>query len=388
MLAANHTTCYTVARSQETVACHWWLSLIATLVVLAGVYDVAAKPPEAGYFERVRETRLRLQGTRSGDLSDYDRSIDAFTADATEVIPRIELLSPAPYWANSSAVVMKLSLWTLQGGELRKYKDHPKITFLLEPSDALFNVSAVIVLPGRSDSDPFTLISKQPRVFEITSTPEGDYSGIRIGQSQPMKVEFIPLIDRIGFEPITDESVVNIGSKVRVFLCNHYDLKTHIPPETPVTIDLYSQYENVILEEKKIDLTPDRYTQDVRYVGLRMGADTISAHGFYLRTELDGAGERRILFPWITFWFGVLGTAIGAFIKFRISTPDERLKNVLESIVCGLSICLLAIIYPVGTKLPQISAYLQPTLALVLSLVAAFFGPELFKKLLSFLPVN
>ena len=331
---------------------------------------------------------LLLQGdpSQSRDKGNVEDNSDQPKQSAAEPIisAKINVLSSPPFWAKSSAVVLQVSLEKVSGNQVLPYKEHPNISLLLGPADASFSHNRVEILAGSNQSDPFTLTSSQPKTIDVICTPDNSYEGPVINQSQPTRIEFITLINRIGIEPVSGMSTINIGSHFRVFLCNHEDLKTHLVPTTPVTIELRSQSDNGTFDVSKISLTDQQFSQDVRYVGTRMGQDTITALGFYLKNELQGESERLIVFPWLTFIAGLVGTLIGALIKVKTGQANERLKNFLESSVCGLSICMLIILFPVGTKLPQINTYSQPALEFVLSLFVAAFGPEFFKRLLSF----
>jgi hypothetical protein len=205
-------------------------------------------------------------------------------------------------------------------------------------------------------------------------------------QPQRVRIEFLALIDRVGIEPVSGESTVNIGARFRVYLCNHNDAKTHQIPKVPVTVQLTSQSENGTFDEKKVDLTEQQFSRDVRYVGTRMGYDTIVALAHYQNNELNGQSDRVIIFPWLTFIAGLLGTLLGALARVRLGKPNERRKNFFESLICGFSVSVIIIIFPSLIKVPQIIAYNQPPLEFVLALVVGFFGPELFKLLLAFVP--
>lgn len=309
-------------------------------------------------------------------------------AEALTIFPKIIVLSSPPFWATgTNTVVMKISLEAIRGNQRIIYKQHPKISLILRPANASFSNIRVDIPDGSDESDPFTLTSSKADVIEVTCAPDSNYSGPLIAQPEPAKIVFIEPIDKIGIEPVFDESLINVGATFRVFLYNEADLKKkHLSPADAVTVHLSSQTENGTLDKVQVDLTDKNFSQNVRYVGTKLGYDTITAFAHYQRNELTGASNRRIVFPWLTFLVGLLGTLIGTVLRAKLGEPDQRLKSFVESSLCGLIFSTVVILYPIGTNLPQISTYLQPALAFVLTLFMSFVGPTAVNWGLSWLP--
>ena len=73
-------------------------------------------------------------------------------------------------------------------------------------------------------------------------------------------------------------------------------------------------------------------------------------------------------------------------MRYYKTTPSGQRMIFLESLFYGGVVCIILIIYPVGTKLPEISNYIQPLLLFVLGALVSAFGPQSLHWALSFIP--
>jgi hypothetical protein len=369
------------------------LGLAWVLVVSHVSYGVASPNRDCGLGSpNNRAASFRISRAHStsrlvGSAQENTAPKQKQPAGTLTIIPKIVVLSKPPFWATSTdTVVMKISLEALRGSQRVIYKRHPKISLILRPANAAFSSSRVDIPDGSDESDPFTLTSSVAQPIEVTCAPDNDYSGPLIAQAEPAKITFLAPINKIGIEPVFHECDINVGATFKVFLYNQADKeKVALAPIAPVLIQLSSQSENGTLEKTQVELTTQEFSQNIRYVGTKLGYDTITALGHYQTRELTGASDRRILFPWLTFIAGLVGTLIGAILRAKMGAQTERRKNFIESSIWGLAWCTILILYPIGTNLPQITTYLQPALGFVLALVLSFFGPKVFNYGLSFI---
>jgi hypothetical protein len=310
------------------------------------------------------------------------------------IIPKIDVFVSAPHlWADGQTpAVLYVSLKAVKGNETWNYTPREEMVFQLEPRNALFVPSRVKIGPGATTSEPAALTAKQPIRLQVTCSPERKYAGLAITSPQPENIEFITPIDSIGIEPlpISDTCQVNVATHFEVFLYNKNDpQKTRLHPRSPVLVQVVSESGNgTITTKQPVQLTETEFSTFVDYVGTKTGADTVKAIASYEGSQILGLTDRKIVFPLWIFLSGLAGSVLGSGVRYYKATPSGQKKIFLESLFYGVVVCIILIIYPPGTKLPQISIYLQPLLIFVLGALVGAYGPQSLNWVLSFIPVK
>jgi hypothetical protein len=239
------------------------------------------------------------------------------------------------------------------------------LVFQLEPRNAPFTPQQVKIVAGANTSGPATLTTKQAGKLPVTCSPAQRYSGPAITNPEPENIEFIPPINAIGIESKSDMCQVNIPVPVEVFLYNKNDpQKTRLQPPNPISVRLVSETGNGTVITEPVILTNTEFFKYVDYVGTKAGSggDTITATASYGNDQIKGFTHLKIIFPLWTFLSGLAGSLLGSGVRFFLTQQSERNKAFIESLFYGLVVCILLIIYPVGTKLPNITTFMQPLL--------------------------
>jgi hypothetical protein len=306
------------------------------------------------------------------------------------VIPQIDVFVSAPHlWADGQTpAVIVVSLKAVNGDETWNYAPREELVFQLEPRNALFAPAHVKIAPGTTTSEPATLTAKQPIKLEVTCTPERKYQGLVITKPQPKEIEFITPIDAIGIEPVSSTCPVNVAMPFEIFLYSRKDpAKTRLSPRGPISVQLVSENGNGNILNQPVPLTKQELSKFVEYVGTKTGGDTIKAIASYEGFQIEGHSTRDIVFPLFTFLSGLAGALLGSSVRYFKTPPNEQnMMIIFESMFYGFVVCVMLIIYPVATKLPQITTFIQPLLMFVLGALASVFGPQSLYWALSFIP--
>ena len=306
------------------------------------------------------------------------------------IIPKIEVFVSAPHlWADGQTpAVIHISLTAVNGNETWNYASQEELVFQLEPRNVLFDPARVKIAPGATTSEPATLTAKQPLRLQVTCTPDRKYEGLAITKAQPENIEFITPIDAIGIEPVSGTCPVNVAMPFEIFLYNKKDpQKTRLPPRNPISIQVVSESGNGNIAKQPVPLTEQELSRFVDYVGTKTGGDTIKAIASYEGYRIEGRSDRKIVFPLWLFMSGVAGSLLGSGVRYFKAEPSERNMMVFfESLFYGVVVCIIMIIYPIGTKFPQITNFIQPLLIFVLVALVSFYGPQSLYWALSFIP--
>jgi hypothetical protein len=305
------------------------------------------------------------------------------------IVPKIYVEPAQHLWADGQTpAVLYISLKAEKGNQSWDYTAREELVFQLEPRNALFSPKQVKIVPGANTSEPATLMAKQPGKLPVTCSPARKYDGLAITNPPPENIEFIPPIDAIGIESRSDTCQVNIAVPFEVFLYNRNDLqKTRLRPPSPISVQLISESGNgKIITSQPVRLTEAEFSKYVDYVGTKTGADTITAMASYGNDQIKGFTDRQIVFPLWIFLSGLAGSVLGAGVRYLRAKRLERNKDFVESLFYGVVVCIILIIYPVGTKLPEINNFIQPLLLFVLGALVSAEGPPSLQWALSFIP--
>lgn len=306
------------------------------------------------------------------------------------VIPKIEVFVSAPHlWADGQTpAVIYISLKAVNGNETWNYAAREELVFQLEPRNALFDPALVKIAPGATTSEPTTLTAKRPIKLQVTCTPERKYEGLAITKSQPEDIEFITPIDAIGIEPVSDTCPVNVAIPFEIFLYSRKDpQKTRLRPRNSISVQVVSESGNGNITKQPVPLTQQELSKFVEYVGTKPGGDTIKAIASYEGSRIEGRSDRKIVFPLWIFLSGLAGSTLGSGVRYFKAEPSERNMMIFfESLFYGVVVCIILIIYPIGTKLPQIVTFIQPLLTFVLGALVSAGGPQSLYWALSFIP--
>jgi hypothetical protein len=305
------------------------------------------------------------------------------------VVPKI-YVDPAPFlWADGETpAIVYISLKAEKGDQSWDYPAPEELVFQLEPRNALFSPKQVKIARGAITSEPATLTAKQPGNFRVTCSPTQRYAGPPIKNPQAENIEFISRINAIGIESRSDTYQVNSVVPLEVFLYDKTDLqKTRLRPSGPISVQLISETGNgKIITTQPVQLTDAEFSKYIDYVGTKTGEDTITAMASYGNEQIKGSIRRTILFPLWIFLSGFAGSVLGSGVRYLRARRSERNKDLLESLFYGVVVCIILIIYPIGTKLPEISNFMQPLLLFVLAALVSVGGPQSLQWALSFIP--
>jgi hypothetical protein len=304
------------------------------------------------------------------------------------IVPKISVVSSPPFWSGESVVTIIISLQEVKDNQRWIYRPQQAISFVLEPRNASFAPAIIRIPRGEDHSEPTTLTSTQTGIVQVTCIPDRAYEGLAIQNAEPAPIQFLEPIDRIGLEPVEGKSQVNIATLFEVFLYNHKDPKTKLRPASAISVQLASENGNGSVAEEVVQLTNQDFSKLVHYVGTKTGRDRVVALAHYENRPLGGKSERQILFPLWIFLSGLVGSVVGSLVRSLISDSPKRGRVFLESFVFGLIFCFIVILFPLGTRLPHISNFLQPLLILALAALVSSLGPEFLKLLLSFVPAR
>lgn len=306
------------------------------------------------------------------------------------IIPIMDVVVLAPHlWADGQTpAVVYISLKEIRGNETWNFSAREEMVFQLEPRTAGFVPSRVRIAPGATTSEPASLTAKKPEPLQLTCTPERKYAGLSITNPQPRNIEFITPIDAIGIESASDTCQVNVAIPFEIFLYNKSDPnKTRLTPRSPISVQLRSESGNgKIITTQPVQLTKDEPSKYVDYVGTKTGADTIKAIASYEESQILGVNDRKIVFPLWIFLVGVIGSILGSAVRYYQADQSERTNVFFYSLFWGVVTCLLIILYPIGTKLVEISNYIQPTLMFVLGALASAQVPKGVNWIVSLIP--
>jgi hypothetical protein len=315
--------------------------------------------------------------------------LSAKTEGDITIIPKIDVFVSAPHlWADGQTpAVLYISLKAVKGNESWNYTPREELVFQLEPRSALFVPSRVKIAPGATTSEPASLTAKQPIRLQVTCSPERKYAGLVITNPQPENIEFTTPIDSIGIESVSDTCQVNVAIPFEIFLYNKNDpKKTRLRPRSPISVQVVSESGNGNITKQPVQLTENEFSKFVQYVGTKTGADTIKAIASYEDSQILGLTDRKIVLPLWIFLSGLAGSLLGSAVRYYKANPSGQNKIFLESLFYGVVVCIILIIYPVGTRLPEISNYLQPLLIFVLGALVSAYGPQSLHWALSFIP--
>ena len=301
----------------------------------------------------------------------------------TVIVPTLNVLSQH-YWADGTTpVIITISLEEVSGSERFVYRATKEIELRLGPLTGSFDPATVKIPIGKSVSDSIKLTTKQQGKMDLTCTPERRYDGMTIAPCQPKELEFLLAIHGIGIKPVDDQCPINIVKAFQVYLYNQSNPDTPVSPGKDVTVHLASENSNGSLVESDIVLTSRDPSRFVHYSPTRTGKDAIVANANYEGAEIKGKSGKTIFFPWWTFIAGMAGTLIGSLLRRAIGETARRRQNFIESLVFGFAFCLIVILFPTGTKLPNISQYLGPGLLFALAILVSGLGPEFLKQLIA-----
>ena len=305
------------------------------------------------------------------------------------VVPKI-YVEPNPHrWADGiTPAVVHIWLKAEKGNQSWSYLAPEELVFQLEPPNALFSPKQVKIAAGANISNPATLTTKQVGKLPVTCSPTQRYSGPPITNPQAEDIEFIAPITDIGIEPRSNTRQVNIPLPIEVFLYNKDDpQKTRLRPSSPISVQLISETGNgAITTIQPVQLTPTEFSKYVDYVGTKTGPDVIRANASYGIDQIKGFTDLDIQFPLWTLLSGLAGSLGGSGVRYFLTKPSKRNKVFIESLFYGVVVCIILIIYPVGTKLPQITNFTQPLLLFVLGALVSAGGPQSLQWALSFIP--
>jgi hypothetical protein len=309
----------------------------------------------------------------------------------TYVLPRLHVLSPKYLRAGRDDAEILISLTIMKGGRPSDFKDHEDIVFNIEPVQAnvsFFPSNVITIKKGANRSERIKLTAEQPCDIELACTPDQDYPGMR--PLEPKSVQFIPPIDGIEIAPQSGDVQVNISRPFVLYLRNETGgVGMPMAPSQPVDVQLESENGNGKVVEPSVQLSAQKPSILVHYVGQRIGTDTIIARANYAEGPISGNATRRIAFPWVLFFFGEVGAVIGSCLRGLMGDPGSlrnRLKRAFEGLLMSTAFCVIVILFPMGTTLPQIGNFIQPGLMLVLTFLVSYLGTGFLKLLLSFLP--
>ena len=304
------------------------------------------------------------------------------------IIPKIEVfVAASALWADGQTpALIYISLKATNGKETWNHPAEEEMLFQLEPRTTQFDPAVVKIAPGKNTSEPATLTSKHPIKLQVTCTPERRYEGLAVATAQPQDIEFVTPIDAIGIEPVSGTCPLNVSMPIEIFLYNKKDPKTRLPPRSPISVQVVSESGNGNITNQPVQLTQQELSRFIGYVGTKAGRDMIKAIASYEGLPIEGRTDRRIVFPLFVFLSGVAGSMLGAGLRHFKAAPSKRRMIFLESLFYGVVICIILIMYPPGTKLPEISNFLQPLLIFVLGALVSAFGPPSVHWALSFIP--
>lgn len=305
------------------------------------------------------------------------------------IIPKIEVHWSAAHLLADGATpaTVYVSLKAVKGNETWNYTPREELVFQLEPRTALFSPSRVKISPGAHTSEPASLTAKRPIKLDVTCAPERKYAGLAITNPQPVSIEFLAPIDAIGIESASTSHQVNVAIPLEIFLYNKKDpQKTRLRPRSPVSIEVISESGNGKVTMQPVQLTEVEISKFTHYVGTKTGAEIIVANASYEGEQIKGMSNHEIVFPLWVFLSGFAGSLLGAGVRYYKTSPSEKNGAFLESMFYGVVVCIILILYPVGTKLPEISNYLQPLLLFVLGALVGAYGPQSVHWALSFIP--
>ena len=306
------------------------------------------------------------------------------------IIPNIDVdVSATHLWADGATpAIVTISLKAVRGNEAWSYTAPEDLVFHLEPRNASFSPKRVKIPRGAHTSEPASLIAKRPDKFEVTCTPERKYAGIAITTPQPKIIEFITPIDAIGIESGSASLQVNVAIPFEIFLYDKKDpARTRLRPRSPITVQVISESGNGNITAQPVHLTENEFSKFIHYVGTKTGAETIVANASYEGHQIKGITNRNIVFPLWIFLSGVFGSLLGAGVRYYKTIPSERSQaDYLESVFYGVVVCVLVILYPPGTKLPQISNFIQPLVMFALGALVGVYGQPSVHWALSFIP--
>ena len=308
------------------------------------------------------------------------------------IIPKIEVdRSAANFRADGATpVIIYISLKEVNGNEAWPYIPSEELLFQLElePRSALISPSQVKISPGAHTSEPASLTAKRPDKLQVTCTPVRKYAGLAITKPQPEIIVFITPIDAIGIESASSSDQVNVAIPFEIFLYNKKDpAKKRLSPRSPITVEVISESGNGKITAQPVQLTENEFSKFIHFVGTKTGAETIVANASYEGEQIRGMTNRKIVFPLWVFLSGFFGSLLGAGVRYYKTKPLERTKfDYLESLFYGVVVCILVILYPPGTKLPDITHYIQPLLLFVLGALVGVYGQPSVHWALSFIP--
>jgi hypothetical protein len=306
------------------------------------------------------------------------------------IIPKIDVYVSAPQlWADGQTpAVVSISLKAVKGSETWNYAPREELVFELESRNVIISPSRVKIAAGATTSEPAIITAKKADIVPLTCTPERQYAGLVITNPQPENIEFITPIDAIGIESSSDTCQVNIAVPFEIFLYNKKDPnKTRLRPRSPISVQIVSESGNgKITTGLPIQLTEAEFSKYIDYVGTKTGADTIKAIASYKDSQIFGINDHKIVFPLWIFLSGLAGSLLGSGVRFYRTIPSGQNLIFFESLFYGVVVCIILIIYPVGTKLPEISNYTQPLLLFVLGALVSAYGPQSLHWALSFVP--
>jgi hypothetical protein len=362
------------------------MSLVLVLGVL--ICSVLFRTSSAGRpisdYSNVAQSNQNESSKPSGSMTETRQARARKTE--TKIVPRINFhQSKLRLWADGKdPAIITISLEVLSGGERYRYKSPNEMVFILEPPNVAFVPSQVRIAREKDESDPFILTAQQPMVVEVNCLPTREYKGLTL--AQPATVEFITPINRIGIEPASESVLVNISKPFEIYLYDSADPnKSRLAPADVVDVQLLSENGNGKVLESPVQLSSHTFSKFASYLGRRPGGDVIIANAHYERLVLKAKSDRWVKFQWWSFLAGVLGAFVGSLGSF-IFKRGNQWQNFCESFASGVGFCLIVILFPIGTNLPQITDYLSWPLVLFLALMVSYGGPELLKLLLSFVP--
>lgn len=332
---------------------------------------------------------LAISPATQKKASARSRSSKANLEGDIKIVPKIDVHVSAPQlWADGQTpAVVYISLKAVKGDQTWNYEATEELVFQLEPRNALFSPSRVKILPGSDTSEPASLIAKQPIKLQVTCSPERKYAGLAIVTPQTETIEFITPIDAIGIESASATYQVNVAIPFEIFLYNQKDPgKKRLRPRSPISVEVISESGNGKLTKQPVQLTANEFSKFIHYVGTKTGGETIVANASYEGEQIRGMTSREIVFPLWVFLSGFAGSLLGSAVRYYKTTPSERNNAFFESLFYGVVICILLILYPVGTKLPEISNYIQPLLLFALGALVSVYGPQSVHWALSFIP--
>jgi hypothetical protein len=279
----------------------------AAAVALVGVS--LSSRENVGHYQR--DSHQPVAGSESGN-------------GETTIVPKINPSQQRLSADGTTVPVITISLDKVRGNQRSGYTPSEVIQFRLAPASASFKPDTVKIQPGKLVSEPATLTASQATTIDVTCTPTREYEGLEITQPQPVRIEFFAPIDSVGIEPASGISPVNTTTPFWVYLYNSSDpKKKKLSPLGLVSVQLKSESGNGTLPERPVELTNQNPSTLVGYVGSRMGLDTIMAVANYKSNPIKGKSERLIVFPWLTFMAGLIGTLVGSLLRYA-SRPATR----------------------------------------------------------------